>query len=155
MKRLFKLFSIALILVLSGCSCFTKPIEMEESMYNNQTEEVFVDLTTFEEYQKLRDDKKSFAIYVYEESCYGCIKFSPILIEYLKSENLKIYRIDVSIAKSKDSPIKKEMEGTPAVFIFSEGEYITFLDSHNKKHTEAFKTPTAFGEWFTKYVVLK
>ena len=155
MKRLFKLFSLTLVLMLAGCSCFVKPIEMEDSMYNNHSEEVFVDLKTFDEYKNLLDNKKSFVIYVYEESCGGCIKFSPVLKEYLKSENLKIYRIDVTVAKSKDSPIKEEMKGTPAVFVFDKGEYVTFLNSHKKKHTEAFKTATAFGEWFTKYVTLK
>ena len=60
-----------------------------------------------------------------------------------------------SIAIEEIEDLKEEMEGTPAVFVFDKGEYVTFLNSHKKKHTEAFKTASAFGEWFTKYVTLK
>ena len=77
--------------------------------------------------------------------------------EYLDSKNLAIYRINVGIAKSKDNVIKQEMEGTPAIFLFNKGEYVTFLDSHSSEdlHKNAFKTTDGFDKWFTEYVILK
>lgn len=157
MKKLISFFTLVLSFILVGCGCSPDPFYMEENLYNNQTSTVFIDLATYDEYQDLVNGKKSFALYVYEESCGGCIAFSPVLKEYLDSKNLAIYRINVGIAKSKDNVIKQEMEGTPAIFLFNKGEYVTFLDSHSSKdlHKNAFKTTDGFDKWFTKYVILK
>ena len=79
------------------------------------------------------------------------------LTNYLKEKNLSFYRINVGIAKSVDNDISKNMKGTPAVFLFDQGKYITFLDSHSEKelHVKAFESKDGFNTWFTKYVILK
>ena len=156
MKKIMAFFTLLFTVIFAGCGC-SKPFSLEENLYNNESETVFIDLETFDEYQKLIDDKKSFAIYVYEPSCGGCIAFSPILTEYLQENDLAIYRINVSVAKSEDGIIKDEMEGTPALFLFNNGEYVTFLNSRSSKNIEkeAFKSVDGFEKWFTKYVIVK
>ena len=156
MKKILSLFCLFIAIVVAGCSC-SKSFTMDDNLYNNESETVFIDLATYEEYQALLDEKKSFAIYIYDPACAGCIAFSPILTEYLQDNNLKFYRITASVAKSKDSPVKEEFTGTPSVFLFNKGEYVTFLDVHSSKklHINAFASKEGFGEWFTKYVNLK
>jgi hypothetical protein len=154
MKKIIAFLTLILSFTLTGCS---KPFYMEDDLYKGNIDNVFIVLDTYEEYEALIDSKKSFALYVYEESCAGCIAFTPVLTKYLLDNNLVFYKINVGIAKSQEGIIKDTMEGTPAVFLFNEGEYVTFLDSHSSKKVEknAFKTPEGFGEWFTKYVNLK
>ena len=156
MKKLIAFLTLILSFTFVGCGC-SKPFYMEDNLYNNTTETVFIDLATYDEYQALLDGKKSFAIFVHEESCGGCIAFTPILTKYLQDNDLYMYRINVGIAKSKNSPIKENMSGTPAVFIFEEGEYVTSLDSHSSKDIQknAFKPTDGFNKWFTKYINLK
>jgi thiol-disulfide isomerase/thioredoxin len=156
MKKIISVFTLLLAFVFAGCSC-SKPFYLDDNLYNNESEVVFIDLNTFDEYQELIDSKKSFAIYVYEPGCGGCIAFTPVLTEYLKENNLTFYRIHVAIAKSQEGPIKENMEGTPSVFLFEEGEYVTFLNSRSSKEIqiEAFKSTAGFEKWFTKYVKIK
>ena len=157
MKKLISFLMLIMSFIFAGCSCSVDPFYMDDNLYNNTSDLVFIDLATYDEYKALLDADKSFAIFVHEESCGGCIAFTPVLTKYLQDKDLSMYRINVSVAKSQNSPIKEHMSGTPAVFLFDKGEYVTFLDSHSEDdlHKNAFKSTDGFDKWFTKYIILK
>lgn len=75
--------------------------------------------------QKLKekvDNKESFAMYVYSDTCIYCKQFNPILTKVLKEQNVKMnkYSTDNDITEARRI-LGDKYQGTPAMYVFKNG----------------------------------
>lgn len=77
------------------------------------------------------DNKESFVVYAYGEYCNYCKQFAPMIEGYL-AENA--YQINKMVTDTSEDNYKAlvdivadKMQGTPAVYVFKDGELIDFM----------------------------
>lgn len=72
----------------------------------------------------MKNDKKSFILYIKQTNCEHCKAFSPKFISALKSSKLKAYTINVEELSSDDEKLYNDnfsIDGTPTVLFFDNG----------------------------------
>lgn len=77
------------------------------------------------------ENKESFVVYAYGEYCSYCKEFAPMLEGYLAENGYKIDKMvtDTSEANYKAlvDIVADKMQGTPAMYVFKDGELIDFI----------------------------
>jgi len=77
-----------------------------------------------------------FSLYVYSDTCIHCKEFAPVLQDYLKEKDTKIYRVATTTA-SEDKAVKdligEKFQGTPSMFSFKNGELKDYFSGSKTK----------------------
>lgn len=81
-------------LVLIGIVLFTGTYFVLNQQPNNETDVVFVEITTTE-LVELITAKTAFSVYLYKETCSACQTFSPILEQNLQATSLQVYKVEI------------------------------------------------------------
>lgn len=102
---------------------------------------------TSEEYEKKIQDRETFILYLYADSCKYCEKFEPVLDKSLGELNLDAYKIQNDKNDDYRNLIKSKLgerfQGTPAVYFYVGGEVKEYLVGTQdisivKKYLEAY-----------------
>lgn len=107
----------------------------------------------FDELNNLTKEKKSFAVFIYQPMCVTSSKFETILNDFLKENNISIYKLAYS--NIKDTTLVKTIKYYPSFIIYHKGKIVDYLEADKDKDVAAYTTKDGFKEWFTKYVKLK
>lgn len=107
----------------------------------------------FDELNNLTKEKKSFAVFIYQPMCVTSSKFETILNDFLKENNISIYKLAYS--NIKDTTLGKTIKYYPSFIIYHKGKIVDYLEADKDKDVAAYTTKDGFKEWFTKYVKLK
>lgn len=100
------------------------------------------------------DNKYSFVIEIYQETCSLCQTFAPILDEYIKNTHREFYRLGLNSKEEIESfywlenefpDVFSEFSGTPAVYYIDEGK-LTYSVNPAK-----FSSYTAFSKIADKH----
>ena len=145
-KKLIILIIITILLV--GCNK-TKKYYLEAEAYEKGS---IIDIS-LEEFKKLEEDKKNFAIFVYLPGCTSCAQFRTVLDEFIQNNNIQFYA--VSILDVIDTSIDDTIEYAPSMILYKEGEVVTYLDSVSDKDKSALTNTDAFKKWLEKYIYLE
>lgn len=73
---------------------------------------------------KMKENNKSFILYIKQTNCEHCKVFTPRFINVLKKNNLKAYTLNIANLSEEDNKIYTdnfEVEGTPTVLFFENG----------------------------------
>lgn len=154
MKKKVLLIILIVLIVLSFLVTIilkqnNKPFYLEDSYYGiNNVTEINVD-----ELNELINNKKSFAVFVYQPMCITSCDFEKVLDEFLEEEKISIYKI--AFSDIKDTEIGKSVKFYPSFIIYNNGNMIDFLESNKDEDVNYYTSKEGFKKWFTKYVKLK
>lgn len=112
-KVIISLISLILIVVI-GLVFYTKMFKIEKPLYTKiNTQQI----------EKMKNEKKDFTVYLYQENCAGCKRMKPIINEYIKENDDKIYAIDVNNSDDvKYLSNKLKVKETPTFVFYENGE---------------------------------
>ena len=85
----------------------------------------YIKETNIQNIIKMQEKDKTFILYIKQTNCEHCKVFTPRFLSVLKKHNLKAYALNLTDLSEKDK--KKyddmfEIEGTPTVLFYNEGE---------------------------------
>lgn len=146
MKILLILFCFLLI----GCSPLKRDVtfKLDDKYYQKGT---YLDITS-SEFNKLIDNKESFAVFIYQPLCNTSYEFSLLLDEFINKYNISLYKIEYS--DIKDTEMAKYIKYYPSLVIYYQGEVVSYLDTNSDKDINYYKDINAFEDWFSKYIIL-
>ena len=141
MKKI-TLFLMVLILLLTGCSSNPLPEILLSGKIGIQ-ETVEIDRKTLE--LKL-ENKEDFVLLLSNPTCSGCINFKPLINEYVKTNEVVIYRIEVNVTDLI------AYRYTPTVAIIKGGNIVAKEDPSTKE--AIFNKKAELGNFIEKYASL-
>lgn len=146
-----KVLLLLLTLTLGACKPLSsespKAITLSSEYYNNQE---IREISEKEAYLSLIDEQKSFILYAYSLSCYGCSLFTPHIEDFVREENISIFKIQPSVIKETD--LVQVFKFTPSVAIFSHGKFFVLLDPTSEKDADYFDSSAQFTTWIYTYI---
>lgn len=143
------LASLASLITIIYLTKTPKKFYLENTYYKSPAMEEI----KFDELNNLTKEKKSFAVFIYQPMCVTSSKFETILNDFLKENNISIYKLAYS--NIKDTTLGKTIKYYPSFIIYHKGKIVDYLEADKDKDVAAYTTKDGFKEWFTKYVKLK
>lgn len=150
MKKLIG-FSLAMIFyfLLVGCNNKQDTFSLDKEYYqNNSFNEL--DKNTFDD---LINNKKSFAIFIYQPLCSTSYEFNKILTEFANQYQISFYKM--SFSDMKETELKEYIKYYPSLVIYYEGEIVDYLDANSDSDSEYYKSVDGFKKWFSNYVSIQ
>lgn len=126
-----------------------KTFYLENALYGNSS---MIEIG-YEQLTKLTDDKKSFAVFVYQPMCVNSEDFESVLSGFLEEKNMSIYKIAFSDIKNEE--LGKTIKYYPSFIIYKNGKIVDFLEADKDEDVDIYTSKKGFEDWFTKYVKLK
>lgn len=154
-KRIFSIIGmvIATLIVLGGLIFLTVgmryPFSLNEEYYGT-TE---VDDIDYAKLEDLTEDKKSFAVFVYQPLCETSASFEEVLDQFRSENSVGFYKI--AFADLKDTELADKIKYYPSFMIFKNGELVEYLDAEADEDKAYYQDADNFKKWFVKYVNLK
>lgn len=152
MKKKLVIISIIVGLCVLGLVLFllnNKTFSLEKKYYgSSEFKELSVD-----NYNKLIDDKESFAIFIYQPLCTTSYEFNKILTEFANQNQISFYKM--AFSDMKNTSLKENVKYYPSFVIIKNGKVVDALDANSEEDVKRYKTIDGFKEWFTSYVKLK
>ena len=105
---------------------------------------------TVDEYRELSNAKKTFAVFVDKDGCTTADKMRSFVLDYMKENGVKIYRI--SYEDMKETSMHELVKYYPSVAIISKGKVFKFLKADSNEDVDAFENKEAFNAWMNKYL---
>ena len=122
-----------------------KPFYLDSNYYGiDSIKEIRID-----ELNRLIDNKKSFAIFIYQPKCITSFDFESVLNEFIEEEKISIYKI--AFSDIKDTKIGKSIK----YLVYNKGRMVDFLRANKNEDVKYYLSKKGFKSWFTKYVKLK
>jgi len=115
---------------------------------DEKTDSILLPLGSADELRALENEKKTFAVYVYLPGCVSCASFSPIVEDFVRTEKITMYAVNLSDIFNDDNSITKRVSYTPSVFIFTDGEVIAYLDPGSDADLPYYQSLEKLTEWF-------
>lgn len=148
------LYSIIVLFVslslVAGCSC-KKDEDVDDGKANLQVGDMnaqtYVTLTMNALNDKI-ENKDSFVLFGYQDGCYGCQRFKPIVENAIKERHLIIYAINVR-ELDREHELMDLIEYTPSIIVYKEGEVSLFTDP--VKNEEYFMDNAGFLKLLDDY----
>lgn len=124
--------------------------------YNKDDEVYYKNLTTqlnsLEDLNQLKEEVKTFILYIYLPDCSSCSNFLPIINDFIDGEDINIYSISYTELKDKEDEITSKVKYMPSVFIYKEGKVIAYLNNQNEDDKPYFNNLNNFSTWVNKYI---
>lgn len=146
MKKILGILIV--LLLLTGCNEET-PFYLEDEYYGSSK---FIDLDE-NTLNSLIEDKKSFALFIYQPLCTTSSGLEEILTDYAKTNQISFYKM--SFSDMKETVLGDTVKYYPSLVIYHNGEIADYLDANSDEDTSYFKNADDFDTWFQSYVRLK
>ena len=117
---------------------------------NNETS--FIQINTIEELNKLEEDKKTFALYVYLPGCASCASFLPIVNEFVQANQIDMYSVKLTDIYDYPNVVSDRISYTPSMFIFVDGQVVSYLDPGKESDLVYYQTLEGLSSWFSEYI---
>ncbi len=150
MNKILKLLLVLVVVFVcvSGCSCKDNndddKVRLQIGDMNAQTYEIISETKL----NKMIDNEENFLLFVYQEGCYGCRLFKPILESAIKERHLKVYAVEIW-SLSRDHSLTDIIEYTPTIVLYEKGEVETYSDPD--KNSSYFGSKDGFLSFLDKY----
>lgn len=137
---------ILICLVTFGCS---KKFSLENKYYESSE---IIEIDT-EKFNELKDNKESFAVFIYQPLCSTSYNLNKILNSFLEEYKITIYKMSFTDMLKTD--LEETIKYYPSFVIYKNGKLVDYLDAGSDEDTEKYKNKDEFYNWFTSYVKLK
>lgn len=111
-----------------------------------------INLTSVDELYKLIDNNKTFLLYIYLPGCTSCAEFKPIVEDFIEINDVDVYQINFQLTKDEKNIISATIDYTPSMFIFRNGELVSYLDASADKDYETYKTCENLSKWIAEHI---
>lgn len=144
--------TIALVLIITICLFVFKKdddvtkINLSKEYYNNGE---FIK-SSYEEVEKLLDNKKSFLVYTYNNFCSFEVPCEEIFKVPLSKYKIDI--IDLPIKEFRKTRLFNTVKFAPSVVIIKNGEILAYLDADSDDDFSKYQDTDEFEKWLIKYV---
>lgn len=141
-----KKFTIIIIcLFLSACTNSSK-FSIEKEYYK---ESKFIDVTS-EDIKELKENKKSFIVFTYNNYCMLEIPCDEIFKKVMNKYNISF--LYLSYEEMKNTFIYDEVKLAPSVILIKEGKIVAYLDAESDKDLLKYQDTEEFEKWLTSYI---
>lgn len=147
MSKIKTLVLILICIITFGCN--NKTFTLEDKYYE-KSEFIEIDTNKFNE---LKEDKESFAVFIYQPLCSTSYNFNKVLTSFLEEYKITIYKM--SFTDMLETDLKDTIKYYPSFVIYKDGKLIDYLDAGSDDDTEIYKNKEDFYNWFSSYVKLK
>ncbi|MGN0992558.1 MAG: hypothetical protein ACI4PE_01265 [Bacilli bacterium] len=106
-----------------------------------------------DELNSLINKNESFVVFVYQPMCVTSSDFENVLSEFLKDNQIIIYKI--AFSDIKNTNIGKSVKYYPSFLIYNKGKLVDFLEANKDEDVEYYTSKDGFQKWFSKYVKLR
>ena len=103
-----------------------------------------------EEYEKLKEEKKSFLVFVDQDGCITADGLEKISKETMDEKNLKVY--EIMFADARETSMFEKVKYYPSFVIIKNGEIVSWLKADADEDVERYKNKTEFNLWLDKYI---
>lgn len=150
MKKLLAVI-IPCIMILTGCTSKenVERFYLDEKYYGDSD---YITITD-SEFNKIVNDKQSFAVFIYQPLCTNSIEFNKLLDKFIEKNNMTIYKM--SYEDMQKTELSEVIKYYPSFVIYEKGKLVSNLDASNDAHINYYKELDQFEDWFTKFVKLK
>lgn len=141
-----KKFTIIIIcLFLSACTNSSK-FSIEKEYYK---ESKFIDVTS-EDIKELKENKKSFIVFTYNNYCMLEIPCDEIFKKVMNKYNISFLYLPYE--EMKNTFIYNEVKLAPSVILIKEGKIVAYLDAESDKDLLKYQDTEEFEKWLTSYI---
>lgn len=140
-----KITIIIICLFLSACTNSSK-FSIEKEYYK---ENKFIDVTS-EDIKELKENKKSFIVFTYNNYCMLEIPCDEIFKKVMNKYNISILYLPYE--EMKNTFIYNEVKLAPSVILIKEGEIVAYLDAESDKDLLKYQDTEEFEKWLTSYI---
>lgn len=157
-EKLLKLVSLSLLVIfctifITGCNNGNDLFLLEDEYYGNYNQDNPFLVIENQELNNLIEEKKSFAIFIYQPMCISSNDFEQVLADFTNTYEINFYKI--AFSNIKDTTLGEKVKYYPSFAIFKEGKLVDYLEPDKDEDIEYYKSSEGFKKWFTKYVELK
>ena len=103
-----------------------------------------------EEYESLIERKKSFLVFVDQDSCITADGLERITKEIMSEKNLSVYRI--MFKDARETSMHENVRFYPSFVIVGGGEIKSWLKADADEDTERYKNKTELESWLNAYI---
>ncbi len=140
-----KITIIIICLFLSACTNSSK-FSIEKEYYK---ESKFIDVTS-EDIKELKDNKKSFIVFTYNNYCMLEIPCDEIFKKVMNKYNISFLYLPYE--EMKNTFIYGEVKLAPSVILIKEGKIVAYLDAESDKDLLKYQDTEEFEKWLTSYI---
>lgn len=141
-----KKFTIIIIcLFLSACTNSSK-FSIEKEYYK---ESKYIDVNS-EDIKKLKENKKSFIVFTYNNYCMLEIPCDEIFKKVMNKYNISFLYLPYE--EMKNTFIYDEVKLAPSVILIKEGEIVAYLDAESDEDLLKYQDTEEFEKWLTSYI---
>lgn len=140
-----KITIIIICLFLSACTNSSK-FSIEKEYYK---ESKFIDVTS-EDIKELKENKKSFIVFTYNNYCMLEIPCDEIFKKVMNKYNISFLYLPYE--EMKNTFIYNEVKLAPSVILIKEGKIVAYLDAESDKDLLKYQDTEEFEKWLTSYI---
>lgn len=141
-----KKFTIIIIcLFLSACTNSSK-FSIEKEYYK---ESKFIDVSS-EDIKELKENKKSFIVFTYNNYCMLEIPCDEIFKKVMNKYNISFLYLPYE--EMKNTFIYDEVKLAPSVILIKEGEIVAYLNAESDEDLIKYQDTEEFEKWLTSYI---
>lgn len=141
-----KKFTIIIIcLFLSACTNSSK-FSIEKEYYK---ESKYIDVNS-EDIKKLKENKKSFIVFTYNNYCMLEIPCDEIFKKVMNKYNISFLYLPYE--EMKNTFIYDEVKLAPSVILIKEGEIVAYLNAESDEDLLKYQDTEEFEKWLTSYI---
>lgn len=140
-----KITIIIICLFLSACTNSSK-FSIEKEYYK---ESKFIDVTS-EDIKELKENKKSFIVFTYNNYCMLEIPCDEIFKKVMNKYNISFLYLPYE--EMKNTFIYDEVKLAPSVILIKEGEIVAYLDAESNEDLLKYQDTEEFEKWLTSYI---
>lgn len=141
-----KKFTIIIIcLFLSACTNSSK-FSIEKEYYKDSK---YIDVNS-EDIKKLKENKKSFIVFTYNNYCMLEIPCDEIFKKVMNKYNISFLYLPYE--EMKNTFIYDEVKLAPSVILIKEGKIVAYLDAESDEDLLKYQDTEEFEKWLTSYI---
>lgn len=141
-----KKFTIIIIcLFLSACTNSSK-FSIEKEYYKDSK---YIDVNS-EDIKKLKENKKSFIVFTYNNYCMLEIPCDEIFKKVMNKYNISFLYLPYE--EMKNTFIYDEVKLAPSVILIKEGEIVAYLNAESDEDLLKYQDTEEFEKWLTSYI---
>ena len=102
------------------------------------------------ELESLINQKKSFALFIYQPSCQTSDDFEQILTDFSQEHQIKFEKVAFSDIRKTD--LVPGLQYYPSLALYRSGKLITFIKADSDEDLEIVASKDSFTNWWKRYI---
>ena len=140
-----KIVIILICLFLTSCTSSSK-FSIEKEYYK---ESKFINVKS-EDIEKLKEEKKSFIVFVYNNYCLLETPCDEIFKKVMDKYNISFLYLPYE--EMKKTFIYDDVKLAPSVILIKEGKIVTYLNTESNDDLPKYQDADEFEKWLTSYI---